>query len=279
MIVMTVCDVRFAMLRLSKWVALILACGMALCGCSTLAKKPPTPADDISARQAAAITAPPGERYFVLIFGSQSTPKQAKYTHTWSTVVKVTGCDGPGAPSVEEHTISWMPATLNIQTLSRRVEPGTNLKLHFTIEEMLRHDERVSVWGPYEVGPGFYHRFQVQKGFMESGRVGYQCIDSIGEAARDGNGSDCIHAVTDMDPQYARDRYPLSYFGESASRHIVHQIHIRPIIICPEQDHGWLLPLLGLEKYPIVRRNYIGRTVPNTPENVELALRRIERRE
>ena len=261
--------------RLSKWVVLVLACSAAG-GCSSLAKKTPTPAAEISLRQAASILAPPGERYFILVFGSQSTPKQPKYTHTWATVVKVTGCDGPGAPTVEEQTISWMPASLDIHPNSFRVEQGANLALHFTIEEMLRHDERVSVWGPYEVGPGLHHRFLVQKGFMDSGQVGYQCIDSIGEAARCGNGCDCIHAVTDMDPLFARNRYPLSYFGEAASRHVVHQIHIRPIIICPEKDHGWLLPMLGLDKYPIIRRNYFGRTVPATPENVERHLRRYD---
>jgi hypothetical protein len=267
------------MLRASKWVVLILTCGIASSGCASLAQKPPTPAAEISARQAAAIPAPPGERYFILVFGSQSTPKVPKYTHTWASVVKVTGCDGPGAPTIEEHTISWMPATLDIHPTSFRVEPGTNLGLHFSIEEMLRNDERVAVWGPYEVGPGLYHRFLVQKAFMESGQVGYQCIDNIGEAARCGTGCDCIHAVTDMDPLYSRERYPLSYFGEAASRHIVRQLHTRPIIICPEADHCWLLPLLGLDKYPITRRQYFGRTVPNTPENTERHLRRSDRRE
>src|SRR5262249_32089106 len=160
-------------------VVLMMACGCAASGCAALATKPPTPADDISPRQAAAIAAPPGERYFILVFGSQSTPKWPKYTHSWATVVKVTGCDGPGAPAVEEHTISWMPAALVIRPWSCRVEPGANLALHVTIEEMLRHGERVSVWGPYEVRPGLAYRFGVQKAFMESGRVGYQCIDSV----------------------------------------------------------------------------------------------------
>src|SRR3954467_1812332 len=171
------------MLRTAWFGPLFAAIILAGSGCASLAKKPPTPAAQITAREAAAITAPPGERYFVLVFGSQSTPKKAKYTHTWSTVVKVNGCGGPGGPAVEEHTISWMPASLDIHPTSFRVEPGANLKLHFTIEEMLRHDERVSVWGPYEVSPGFYHRFLTQKGFLESGVIGYQCIDAVGEAA------------------------------------------------------------------------------------------------
>ena len=260
--------------RPSLLVVLVVACGCAASGCATLARKPPTPADDITPRQAAAIAAPPGERYFLLIFGSQSRPKRPKYTHSWATVVKVTGCDGPGALTVEEHTISWLPATLDVRPFSFRVEPGANLALHLTIEEVLRHEERVSVWGPYEVGPGLAYRFGVQKAFMESGRVGYQAIDSIGEAARTGAGCDCIHAVTDMDPLFDRTQYPLSYFGESAILNIVRQIHTRPLIICPQADHGWLLPLLGLDKYPIERRCYCSRTVPYTPENLERYLSR-----
>jgi hypothetical protein len=254
------------MTRTSLLVVLVVA-GCSAGGCASLAKKPPTPADDITPRQAAAVQATPGERYFLLVFGSQSTPKRAKYTHSWATLVKVTGCGGPGAPAAEEETISWMPASLDIRPFTFHVEPGTNLPLRGTIEDMLRNDERVSVWGPYEVGPGLAYRFRVQKAFMESGRVGYQCIDSIGEAARTGNGCDCIHAVTDMDPLFDRNEYPLAYFGEAASRNIVRQIHTRPIIIDPWADHGWLLPLVGLDKYPIVRQTYNGRTVPYTPEN------------
>jgi hypothetical protein len=265
------------MTMLRQSVLAVVACSFAASGCASLAKQPPTPANDIPARQTASMTAPPGERYFILVFGSQSTPKQAKYTHTWATVVKVTGCDGQGTPTAEESTISWMPASLTIRPTSLRVEPGSNLALHFTIEEMLKHDERVSLWGPYEIGPGTYYRFNVQKQFVESGQVGYQCIDSIGEAARTGKGSDCIHAVTDMDPLFGRGRYPLSYFGDSASLHIVRQLHTRPIIISPEAKHDWLLPVLGLDQYPITRRSYMGRSVPNTPENVERYLNRHDR--
>jgi hypothetical protein len=244
------------------------------CGCATFARKPPTPADDITPRQAAAVTTAPGERYFVLVFGSQSSPKLPKYTHSWATLVKVTENGRPGGATVEEQTISWMPSSLDIHPWSFFVEPGVNLGLHATIEEMLRKRERISVWGPYEVGPGLAYRFQVQRTFMTSGQVAYQCIDSVGQAARTGAGCNCIHAVTDMDPLFDRNQYPLSYFGDSASLNLVRQMHTRPIIICPEADHSWLLPLLGLDKYHIERRRYFGRTVPYTPENFERYLRR-----
>ena len=80
----------------------------------------------------------------------------------------------------------------------------------------LGNRERISVWGPYECRPSFFRRFLIQKEFIESGRIGYQCSDNCGEAARIGNGCDCIHAVTDMDPEYGRENYPLIWFGDSA---------------------------------------------------------------
>ena len=230
-----------------------IACACAASGCAALATKAPTPAADISPRQAAAVKAAPGERFFVLVFGSQTKILHPKYTHSWATVVKVSGCDQPGTPKIEEQTISWMPATLNIRVFSPCVEPGTNLALHFTIEEMLRNGEHVSVWGPYEVGAGLAYRFNVQKAFMESGQIGYQCIDTFGEAAS-GTGCDCIHAITDMDPLFSRARYPLAYFGNAASLNMVREIQTRPLIMNPDADHGWLLPRLGLDKYPIERR-------------------------
>jgi hypothetical protein len=132
------------MSRPSLLVVLAMACGCSVCGCSSFARRTPTPAAEIPPRQAAANEAPPGERYFILVFGAQSTPLMPKYTHSWAAVVKVASCDGL-APAVEEHTISWMPASLDIRPWSFHVEPGSNLALHFTIEEMLRNKERVSV--------------------------------------------------------------------------------------------------------------------------------------
>jgi hypothetical protein len=242
---------------MTRWTLLIvLAAVGAASGCASLAKKPPTPADDITPEQAVAIAAAPGERSYLLVFGSQGTPKRPKYTHTWATVVRVTDCGTGYTPVIQEETISWLPTSLDLRPLSFKVQPGTNFGLHFTIEEMLRQDQRVSIWGPYEVRPGFAYRFHVQKSFMESGRIGYQCIDSVGEAARTGNGCNCIHAITDMDPVFDRKQYPLSYFGDAASENIVRRLFERSVIICPEANHTWLLPVLGLDRYPIEQRTY-----------------------
>jgi hypothetical protein len=68
-----------------------------------------------------------------------------------------------------------------------------------------------------------YRRFLVQREFVESGRVGYQCITTVGEAAREGNGCNCIHAITDLDPHFGRTRYPLIFYGKPASMRLVRE--------------------------------------------------------
>lgn len=239
--------------------ALLLLLGVTAIGCAQLAKQPPTPAKEFSAKQLGREPTLPSERYFSLIFGSQSTsilfPRQ---THTWTAVVKVTE-SALGAPqSLEISTISWMPASLQIRPLHFCVEPGANLELHQTIRQMLSRGQRVSLWGPYEIIPGQYKKILMQKEFVESGRIGYQCIDTLSEAAHRGNGSDCIHAITDMDSMFSRGGYPLSRFGERASEHIVEQIMVRDIVINPSADHNWLFKELGLDRYAICRRQYRG---------------------
>ena len=50
--------------------------------------------------------------------------------------------------TLEVHTISWMPATLDIHPLRFHVEPGMNLTLEFTLQEMLEQPERRLHVGP-----------------------------------------------------------------------------------------------------------------------------------
>jgi hypothetical protein len=246
----------------------VLAVALAV-GCAASAVRPPSPATALRTEDLLATPAPPNERYYLLLFGSQSTPKRARYTHSWGTVVRATWAPNQAEPELDVHTISWMPATLDIHPLRFQVEPGVNLTLNFTLQEMLCNHERVSMWGPYEVWHGLYQRFVTQRSFLESGQIGYQCIDTIGEAARRGNGSDCIHAMTDMDPFFDRREYPLSRFGEAATRHVVRQIMTRPIAINPPCTHDWLIGCLGLDQYPIIRRSYRGPVVPYSPEALQ----------
>jgi hypothetical protein len=154
----------------------------------------------------------------------------------------------------EVHTISWMPANLEVKPWRFTPELGRNLELHESIRMALGFREHVALWGPYEIHPQAYRRFLMQKAFLESGRVGYQCIDTLGAGA-DGSGCDCIHAITDMDPEFDRGYYPLSRFGEAGSRFIVRQLFERDLLV-NEETHSWLEGPLGLCGYPIRHRVY-----------------------
>jgi hypothetical protein len=60
--------------------------------------------------------------------------------------------------------------------------------------------------------------------------------------------------------------YPLLHYGYRASQNIVRQISERPILIHPGQTHDWLIPVLGLDHYPIVHRQYDGPAREFSPE-------------
>jgi hypothetical protein len=235
-------------------------------GCATTPVRPPTPAAQLQPQELLEMKPPPNERYYLILFGSERVTRLPRYTHSWATMVKVTGDPQAGQGTVEPHTISWLPATLKLRPWRFRVEEGTNLELHHTIQEMLRNRERIVMWGPYEVWHGNHVRFMTQKAFMESGQVGYQCIDAVGEAARTGRGCDCIHSLSDMDPMFSRERYPLTYFGVPATENIVRQVLTRPVVIDAPRTHDWLIPHLGLDCYPIRRAQYCGEVVSFSPE-------------
>ena len=240
---------------------LLIAAALLGTGCALLAKKTPTPAARIDDYALAREPEPPGERWYVLFFGSQDLTRRPAYTHTWATLVRATDVPG-GEPALEVHTISWLPTKLDIDALSRHIEPGTNVDLEATIQNSLRTKQDIAMWGPFEVWHGFAHRFGVQKDFLESVTVGYQCLDSWGEAARTGLGCDCIHAVTDMDPVYPRGRYPLALYGQPATANLVRRVMHSPVTIEGWKTHDWLIPRLGLCEYPIERKRYRGRVVP-----------------
>ncbi|MBY0227966.1 MAG: hypothetical protein K2W96_01665 [Gemmataceae bacterium] len=233
-------------------------------GCMSNARRLDTPASKLDTF--ALRHKEPNERFYALVWSSQRVIRRPAYTHTFLTVVRAV--DRPGQePALDHHTISWLPATLEIRPLDFRVEPGVNLGLRETLDLAQRTRQRVSLWGPYETHASFYRRFLVQKGFMETSGVGYQCADSVGEAPRTGRGCCCIHAITDMDPTYDRTSFPLVWHGDSASEHLANRMHKGTTLIDPGADHSWLIGALGLDANPIRRRHYGDRVLefPRVP--------------
>jgi hypothetical protein len=189
-----------------------------------------------------------GEVYYVLIFGSQSHPKQLRYTHTWATFVRAVG-EGPDPSSyaIEAHTISWLPRSMNIRTWSPVPEPGVNLDLVRTFAAVGQHNESVTMWGPFVVGPEIYARSLMVKQVLDSGQAEYRAISS----RRDILIGDCIHAVAAVDPQFGRGHYPLIRIGKPASRYIARQVMTRSEFDQYRYDNSWLIPRLGLDRYPM----------------------------
>jgi hypothetical protein len=177
------------------------------------------------------------ESYYAMIFGSQSKPKLLQYTHTWATFIRAVG-DGSDANnySVYQHTISWLPQSLDVRTWSLLPGPGVNLDLYRTLEAVYRDREHVTMWGSLQVA-----------GILDSGVAQYRAIST----PRNLLISDCIHAVAAVDPVFGRGHYPLIRIGKPASRFIARQVMTRSIFDQWQGDNSWLIPRLGLDRYPI----------------------------
>src|SRR3954470_14474863 len=115
------------------------------------------------------------ERFYSMVFGSQSSPKLLRYTHTWATFLRVVGeGDDPRGYQVYQHTISWLPASLVIRVLSPVPEQGVNLDLYATLDVVARNGESVTMWGPFEMRPELYARSLHIKAILDSGAVRYR---------------------------------------------------------------------------------------------------------
>jgi hypothetical protein len=192
-----------------------------------------------------------GEVYYVVVFGSESHPKQLRYTHTWATFIKATGeGSDPNAYALEYNTISWLPATLEVKVFRPWAEPGVNLDLYETLRAMHANGESITMWGPLIVGPEVYQRSLWVQSLIASGALRYRSIDWGSDPLI----SDCIHAVAAVDPDFGRRHYPLIRVGKPASRYIARQIMTRTPAKGIEQeryDNSWLIPRMGLDRYPI----------------------------
>lgn len=193
------------------------------------------------------------DRYFVLIFGSQSKLNNPTRSHTWATVVKA-NAEGT---RLEEITISWLPASEQVRLLTVRGEPGVNLGLHATMSRYQQLNGNVSLWGPYELinerGPILFARAQWQSARLNHGNVLYKALDpNIGPRAA--YITDCIHAITDLDEEHGRTAYTeLLRFGNRASEYIVREFN-RHGRIDRRQRHEWLIDALGLRQYALTER-------------------------
>lgn len=188
------------------------------------------------------------EHYFLMIFGSQSSPKVLRRTHTWATFVRAVG-EGPDLSTyaVDVNTISWLPASLDVKVWRPRAEKGVNFGLEQTLDFVLSRGESVTMWGPFVIGQPLYERSLRVRQVAESGEAQYRAIST----GQDMLISDCIHAVAAVDPIFGRNHYPLIRIGKPASRYIARQVMKWSLFDQYQYDNSWLVARLGLCRYPI----------------------------
>jgi len=190
--------------------------------------------------------------YYVAVFASQTIPANPDYSHTFAAFVRASG-EGPCPTTFaieDSFCISWLPANLKVRTRALLPECGHNFGLHETIDYALANDERVSVWGPYRIDKELYDNARRQIGVLERGEVRYKAVDS---GRRTDKVSNCIHAVSDC-AQRGRLRILSPGFGQTASWTVTQRF--RPFILDTRETHEWVYSYLGLEEYPIYRRDF-----------------------
>jgi hypothetical protein len=197
---------------------------------------------------AAGTSARADEAYYMIVFGSESTPKQLRLCHTWVTYVRVVGRGGDpaGWRIAGAHTISWLPATLDVRVFAPHPEPGVNLDLDPTLRFVLSQGQSVDVWAPMRIGPELYARSVAQWHRLRRGQGLYQAIDPRNDYVHD-----CIHANTTLDPHFGQGHYPLIRVGKPASAYIVKQIGMRGQYFDPREDATWIISALGIDRYPV----------------------------
>jgi hypothetical protein len=194
-----------------------------------------------------------GEDYYLLMFGSQRVPANPDYAHSFATFVRATweGDDPcPKNPTIEAHTISWLPCNGVVRTLALCPEVGRNYELIETMRWCMNNEMRVSLWGAYRIDCELYRRALAQISLLQSGQVRFKAIDSGRSTEKVSN---CIHAISTLS-QGLRLRVASPGFGESASYFILKELE--PWIRDPASTHPWVGSALGLDEFPIVYRDY-----------------------
>ena len=187
------------------------------------------------------------ERHYVLIFGAQASATRIKDKHTWATFVRAVGeGSDPAGYGITAHTISLVPASGRVRVYALDPEPARNLDLSGSLAYARQRGANTTVWGPFLIRPDVYRKSLDVWGLMNSGAVTYRAIDTL----RDSLISDCIHAVSAVDPDFGRGHYPLIRTGKSASRYIARQILQRTDPDRTRPDETWLVMALGLWGQP-----------------------------
>ena len=191
------------------------------------------------------------DSYYMIVYSAHRTPNDPRFTHTFATFVKANG-EGTDKTKdkIEQHTISWIAKTKEIVVARARPEPGVNLSLKQSLDLAASVDEKVSMWGPFEIKKELYERALKQIDRLESNKVAYKAID---RRFRPETATNCIHAVSDLDADNGFLEVGTAT-GDEASRAVAH--HLSRWIIQPKKTHSWVSKQLDLGESTIAQRNW-----------------------
>lgn len=195
--------------------------------------------------------APPDERYYMTLFGAQSSPPITSKTHTWATFVR-TRVTPDGEVPVAVDTVSWMPATLRIHPFAVRRETGVNLSLDATFAWVASVGSHASYWGPYEIDGDRYAEVLARKAELESGTVKYRAIGALTFKQEVSNcGQSFAHASASDVGKYL---YPTPSPGETGTSVLARRYLEVGALRGGGATHPWLLPAVGADRFPAVER-------------------------
>jgi len=212
----------------------------------------------------------PNDLLLLAVFSSEGSPKVPNVTHNWGVALRVERTAGERRIAAT-HTISWMPETLNIPTLRLWNMRGVNLTCEQSLAHAARTGQRITLWGVYEIDVETYEMFLRQHARVNSGRFGYQCLDTIGEAGRYRNGMNCIHAFADFAGLMPRPNVARQPYGDESAALIAQRLLFRGHVVDLNADHSWVVEEAKWNRWSIARRRYV---VPEGAAEAILARRR-----
>jgi len=201
------------------------------------------------------VQAPPAceGRCYLLLFGGQAERYRARTAHTWATFAK-------GSPAgLEQFTISWLPVCLPVRPLQWRPEAGRNYGLHETLDLFNTGKQEIGLWGPYEIPPCWYARAAAHKTLLDSGTVTFNTLDRgplrPRAPVRHPEISHCVHAITRTNEGLRLETQPVLGTGQFITRKLAEAMAECDLLIKPGLTHEWLLPALGVDGAPVIRRS------------------------
>src|SRR6202022_3434320 len=102
-------------------------------------------------------------------------------------------------------------------------------------------NQRVSLWGPYQIDRDLFERAVRQIRLLDSGQVLYKANDT---GYRVDHVSNCIHAVSSI-VEGIRLRVGSPGWGETASYAVL--VRFQPWVIDHDRVHPWVGSALGLD--------------------------------